>query len=772
MPPYQKKFVVLDLETTHLDIREGRIMEVGGQEAELFWDEQTSKIAVRFGEEFTSLVNPEIIPGATALMLTGIDAETLKTAPAWKEVKTKFQAFLGDAALLGHNIAFDLEYLEAQGLDLKNKTLDSLEIAQTFLPLFPTHSLEGLAEGLGSLAQTAHRALADCQTTALVLAGTLNEFLRLPQALQEEIKKRLLGANLFFAGYLLADLPKLGRKPRGQAAGLPKTLPQERLDFAWGNKTIYHLPLTFDKQQEWLAFLAHQGKKAILGLSRELFLDFLPEDKVIPQPSLGLCTKRWDWLKNQEKLLPWYAKLLTKILIFRHFSASLDISQIRFTASERQILPLVTADPAVCPDHACEYANFLKNLASKTYFLKETSLFELLKAWPVSFASYPLLLFNFASIEDAFTASMQEIWSLQKLRRDLVRFYPLEEGRLSFYHRLPKEVEVAANELDLFFGILHLVYRTKEEEFGETLLLDEQESSTESFNKILAPAEKLVKKMQNLAQHLADQLLVIEAELKTELAGILERLQAAIAFFEEFFFERDEAKFYWLRFDAEKVELGSQPKNLSTHWRTLEQAVQSVSIVDTEPPDLALSYYLKRLGLEGYALEKLETMPRKQESIEIKIFSQEQTKTKLLKLINSISGKSLVILPNEKQLAAYLEGLGRDGEVLRPGRGKNFGESKILLSTTFGLMRYPAALPKLDVLVMVRLPFEAPGKIFGTFKEHLLPRAVHLLHFLISRFVAAGGREVFIADPRILSEYDQAFMRYFEEFPDFKISTV
>lgn len=211
MAEYRKKFVAVDLETTHLDMREGKIMEVGAAEFEIYWGDEGNKgnrVQVKFGKTFSSLVNPEIEPSEMALAITGIKKEELKTAAKWGEVKDHVQEFIGNRAIVGHNIGFDMGYLGNQGLKLKNNLLDTLEVARTLLPLEDSHSLESLAEGFAVLKDVPHRALVDCQNTARVAAAILNAFLSYPKKLQAEVKGILGKSKVDFLD-LVADLPEI-----------------------------------------------------------------------------------------------------------------------------------------------------------------------------------------------------------------------------------------------------------------------------------------------------------------------------------------------------------------------------------------------------------------------------------------------------------------------------------------------------------------------------------------------------------------------------------
>ena len=94
--------VAIDIETTGLDPDRDAIIEVG---------------AVKFNgnrveAEWSSLVNParhvpEFITG-----LTGIDDAMLRNAPTFREIARQVERFVGDSAVLGHNVRFDLGFLQ------------------------------------------------------------------------------------------------------------------------------------------------------------------------------------------------------------------------------------------------------------------------------------------------------------------------------------------------------------------------------------------------------------------------------------------------------------------------------------------------------------------------------------------------------------------------------------------------------------------------------------------------------------------------------------
>ncbi len=156
MASYNSRFIGLDLEATDLSTERGRILEVA---------------AVRYEKgkevgEFQTLINPgqPIPPIITSI--TGIREQDVVGMPTFDEVRDKFAEFIEDVPIIGHNIKFDINFLKAQGLPLKNPLFDTWKLATMLLPRAPSHSLEALAQGLQLNHPEAHRALHDARVGA------------------------------------------------------------------------------------------------------------------------------------------------------------------------------------------------------------------------------------------------------------------------------------------------------------------------------------------------------------------------------------------------------------------------------------------------------------------------------------------------------------------------------------------------------------------------------------------------------------------------------
>ena len=129
-------YVSIDLETTGLNPKRDRIIEIGA-------------IRVEQGEitgEFSTFVNPGRKLEERITELTGIRDEDLAEAPELDEIFPKLLEFMGDLPLLGHSILFDYSFLKKAAVDRKlifeRSAVDTLKIARKYLPDLPHRNLE------------------------------------------------------------------------------------------------------------------------------------------------------------------------------------------------------------------------------------------------------------------------------------------------------------------------------------------------------------------------------------------------------------------------------------------------------------------------------------------------------------------------------------------------------------------------------------------------------------------------------------------------------
>ncbi len=162
--------VSLDTETTGLDLRKARLLEIGAV--------RIAGGRIEGGGSFRQLINPgETIP-AFSTAVHGIDNQTVAGSPAFAETWPQLQAFVGDAVIIGHTIGFDLAMLAQEckraGLPFeKPPSLDTQLLAQLVDPKKAGQSLGQLADWLKVEITGRHSALGDALTTARVFQAML-----------------------------------------------------------------------------------------------------------------------------------------------------------------------------------------------------------------------------------------------------------------------------------------------------------------------------------------------------------------------------------------------------------------------------------------------------------------------------------------------------------------------------------------------------------------------------------------------------------------------
>ncbi|MFP3914378.1 MAG: DEDD exonuclease domain-containing protein [Actinomycetota bacterium] len=162
-------FCVVDLETTGGSAATCDITEVGAGR-------------YRMGEElasFQTLVNPGGPVPPFITILTGITQAMVLEAPPISAVLPAFLEFVGEAVVVGHNLRFDLSFLDAAAKRLgyppvSNRTLDTARLARRLVPdEVRNFKLATLAAHFRSPVTPTHRALDDARATAHVLWGLL-----------------------------------------------------------------------------------------------------------------------------------------------------------------------------------------------------------------------------------------------------------------------------------------------------------------------------------------------------------------------------------------------------------------------------------------------------------------------------------------------------------------------------------------------------------------------------------------------------------------------
>ena len=199
----KRELVVIDTETTGTDPKMSDLVEVAAVKIK----------GTKIVDRWSTFVNPgRPIVGN---QMHGITDKDVKGAPSPKEAADKLLDFVGDGLIVGHNVGFDLGFIEeAKGDGFRfqpGSYLDTLVIAREGYPGAESYKLPDLARFFGVELTQSHRALPDAEATANLLLWFANDLPGRISGLRESI------ADAVRANRTGGDTTKLLEAARRQA---------------------------------------------------------------------------------------------------------------------------------------------------------------------------------------------------------------------------------------------------------------------------------------------------------------------------------------------------------------------------------------------------------------------------------------------------------------------------------------------------------------------------------------------------------------------------
>ena len=165
-----KDYTVIDVETTGLDPKYDRIIEIAAAKV------RNCEVC----DTYSSLIDPQVPIDAFIKWKTGISNDMVAGMPTIQQAIEPFLAFIGQDILVGHNVNFDINFIydsaaDALGKSVGNDYIDTMRIARALHRDLPHHRLEDCLAVFGIQNDTAHRALPDCVATQRLYAALADE---------------------------------------------------------------------------------------------------------------------------------------------------------------------------------------------------------------------------------------------------------------------------------------------------------------------------------------------------------------------------------------------------------------------------------------------------------------------------------------------------------------------------------------------------------------------------------------------------------------------
>lgn len=208
------KFAVLDFETTGNQSSDV-IIQVG-----LAIIDQNSTVS----QVYRSFVKPGIPIPPFITGLTGITEDDVKDAPELDDVMMEMVPLLEGAVLVGHNVAFDFNYLQSAldqtgYLPFTGRILDTMDFLKILFPSLTTYQLGQVSSEFNVEHDRPHQADSDALATALIFLKCLEEIQSLPLLTLQRLSDLFAGEDSDLGWFFDAVLQERERESQQSQDG-------------------------------------------------------------------------------------------------------------------------------------------------------------------------------------------------------------------------------------------------------------------------------------------------------------------------------------------------------------------------------------------------------------------------------------------------------------------------------------------------------------------------------------------------------------------------
>ncbi len=751
----------LDIETSGFDPKTCEVLEVGMTFFTL------GQSGAQTTEEWTCVCKPAGPVEPKILSLTGISQAELDNALPFLDYKDVIQEKLKHVTIVGHNVIFDITFLKTKGIEILGKSIDTLELVQFILPTHHSYNLENLMHAFSIPFVDAHRALADSKACIAVLEGLLGVFKNFPQKLQKEINVLAARKDFTWLPLLAIEVP-LKSLQEFQA----EDFLEEDVVYPFSeNKKIIILPAGGSAVDRILPSLTKLKEQSLLVVPRNSTVLRLWRSGVARGITIEENSFNEDKFKvfiENEALESEQIMFALKVLVWKYTNWQTEsIADLNLSFFGGQFRSLVTGGKAMAPrkEHIlCTDMESFEKLAAAGHFIGRN-----------------VVIVGLSEFEQQVNSNLATRVSWSFVSYILKSYYnpELQKG-ISAYKEL---VQNGLNATDLFFGLTGALLRTND---------------SFSYFKITSDIEysEVFGKVRSAAGHYCENLSEINKTLKsTELSQIIESLLA--------FFRSNFSYVKWIELADTRCIFHSTPLDIQGIVTKQLTLYKKVYFVDTGSNEQMLLFYINRLGLADYSIEKkasitqdlqpADTSRLQKQEVFVHVRENLDVPREMLELLSEESLPAVVLFANISQVKEFAE---RHYSYLKQfsslfvqqGSGgsrlfRNFsiyknslllGTDKFVLKSLSGGSTGINEHLAVKTLIICHLPFEqyshpyqeALSATFSKpFEQFSLPKAVWNLHRLLEFFYTPLLKNIYICDDKISKEYGEEFKAYLKSVP-------
>lgn len=558
--PAEQLYCSVDLEFTGFDPSRDQILEIG------FAFFTVSEDGFNIVEEWSQVFKPSIEVHPKILGLTGITKEELDAAPEFTEHREFLQAKLGDAIIVGHNPVMDVKFLEAYGIKLSGKTIDTLELVQFILPTHHSYNLENLVHYFGIQHAIAHRALGDAISTILVLENLVQLYTQFTDELKTE-----LGAVFVRGEFLWHELlqTKLTVKEIASNDSLTHTTTEPDISSLEISDALIIVDANqVDHEARMAQALKLKGVKTVLavpdsGMVMKLWKDGLVHgifrrDDTFSKYNFNNFLKQAE---TNEQL-----RFCLKIIVWQHTNWQTEVVfDLNISFFGGQFRQFIVGGEAVIKDETVLCLDYIT--------LQTLSSSENKK----DFADRSLVVCGLQQFEKYISTGFGTRlgWNSVLYALKIIYNPETEFGNES----IKTEVMDALTGTDLYFSLVFM-------------LLDQSFSGNQhvSLTDLVVSHEHILERLKRATDNLLEKLKIVSKKEQTP------ELNRSIKFLESFF-TIQEGRVKWVTLDENNLSLHDQPLEINKDAGKILKVFKSVQFTDTLYQVELLSYMIDRLGL-------------------------------------------------------------------------------------------------------------------------------------------------------------------------------
>lgn len=571
----EQVYCSVDLEFTGFDPSRDQILEIG------FAFFTMSENGAVITEQWSQVFKPSIEVHPKILGLTGITQEELDAAPEFAEHCEFLQEKLGDAIIVGHNPVMDVKFLEAYGIKLSGKTIDTLELVQFILPTHHSYNLENLVHYFGVKHSIAHRALGDALSTISVLENLTHVYNSFTAELKKELQTVFKRGEFLWENILDIKLTAKEISSNDSLKHNASTLGLNPLEIS--DKLIILDDSQSDLEVRAALGLKQKNTSSVLAVSDSSIVMRLWQDGLVHGQfrkedtfSKTAFDKFMSQAEDMEQL-----RFCLKIIVWLHTNwqteVVFDLNISFFGGQFRQFIvggemPIKDDEQVLCLDYT--------TLQSLSHSERKTI-----------FKDRGLLVCGIQSFEKYISAGFGTRLGWSSVLYSLRMIYNPETdfGNLD----LKEQVLAALTGTDLFFSLTYMLLSRSFSANQYVSLSDLNSTHPSLYNRLQKAADNLLGKLN----------LVAAAEPTPE-------LNRTINFLGSFFDER-EGRVKWITLDETNLSLHDQPINISDDVNGIFKLFSSVQFTETIAEPELLSYLVDRLGLHTEQSEFVKEIKNK-----------------------------------------------------------------------------------------------------------------------------------------------------------------